>query len=85
MSSTSTGTAAGDGVDLWTQILRESSRQSSQLPPSQLLLLGDRNCGKTSVLIKLQQRQAQTEQLAKGVALDYSFLDIQDDASDGML
>jgi len=82
MASSQSSNNAATG-ELWSQILRESSRQSSQLPCTHLVLLGDRNCGKTSLLIKLQQRQEQAEQLAKGVALDYSFLEVLDDDSDG--
>jgi GTPase SAR1 family protein len=49
-----------------------------------LFIIGDRNCGKTTLIAKLQG--IDVSETGKGIALDYSFLDIHTTAEeDGRL
>jgi len=61
--------------NLWNSILSEASRNvTDRLESRTLVILGDRNCGKTTLIAKLQG--IDISEAGKGIALDYSFLDI---------
>jgi len=61
--------------NLWEKILSEASRSvADRLEPKHVLLLGDRNSGKSTLLARLQGLDI--SELQGGIALDYSFLDI---------
>jgi len=61
--------------NLWEKILNEASRSvADRLESKHVLLLGDRNTGKSTLLARLQGMDI--GELQRGVALDYSFIDI---------
>jgi GTPase SAR1 family protein len=62
--------------NLWNSILKESSRSiNDRLDAKTVLVLGDRNGGKSTLVTRLQGMDI--TQVEKGVALGYSFLDIR--------
>eukprot|EP01094_Clydonella_sp_ATCC50884_P015832 TRINITY_DN2649_c0_g1_i2.p1 TRINITY_DN2649_c0_g1~~TRINITY_DN2649_c0_g1_i2.p1 ORF type:complete len:463 (-),score=167.43 TRINITY_DN2649_c0_g1_i2:2571-3959(-) len=68
---------------LWRSILQAAAHHGESLDSKNLLLLGDRNCGKTTLLQRFQKNQE--ESLTKGIALDYSYLNVHDDQTDDVL
>lgn len=62
-------------VNIWNSILSEASRAvADRLEQRTVLLLGERNSGKSSLLARLQG--IDMSEAGKGVALDYSYIDI---------
>jgi len=62
--------------NLWNTILKEASRSiNDRLDAKTVLVLGDRNCGKSTLVTRLQGLDI--TQVEKGVALGYSFIDIR--------
>jgi len=64
--------------NLWSALLTEVQTSSDKgLPSSQsLLVLGDQECGKTTLVAKLQG----VEEPKKGNALEYGYMEIRDDS-----
>uniref|UniRef100_A0A7I4XRL3 Dynein light intermediate chain n=1 Tax=Haemonchus contortus TaxID=6289 RepID=A0A7I4XRL3_HAECO len=64
---------------LWTRILSEvSSKSSSTLQGGTLIILGDNQSGKSSLLARLEKNESQGQP-----ALEYHFLNVQNDFRDG--
>ena len=77
------GAGEGDGGaqdNLWQQLLGEvQTSRSSQLPASRsVLLLGDKESGKTTLVAKLQGN----EDPKKGSGLEYGYIDVRDEYRD---
>ncbi|CAH1780135.1 unnamed protein product [Owenia fusiformis] len=72
--------ADGDNQNLWSSILAEAqSHNTSKLPSSKsILLLGDNDTGKTTLVAKLQG----TEDPRKGAGLEYHTIDVKDEYRD---
>ena len=73
----------GDGSEtenLWSSLLGEvQTSRSSQLPSSKsLLILGDKESGKTTLIAKLQGN----EDPKKGSGLEYGYIDVRDEYRD---
>jgi len=73
----------GEGADtenLWSSLLGEvQTSRSSQLPASKcLLILGDKESGKTTLIAKLQGN----EDPKKGSGLEYGYIDVRDEYRD---
>jgi dynein light intermediate chain 1 len=67
--------SAEEPENLWDKILSEASRSvADRLESKHVLLLGDRNSGKSTLLARLQGLDI--SELQGGIALDYSFIDI---------
>ncbi|XGW24928.1 hypothetical protein V3C99_006402 [Haemonchus contortus] len=65
---------------LWTRILSEvSSKSSSTLQGGTLIILGDNQSGKSSLLARLEKNESQGQRSA----LEYHFLNVQNDFRDG--
>ncbi|WKX92120.1 hypothetical protein Q1695_010279 [Nippostrongylus brasiliensis] len=65
---------------LWTRILSEvSSKTSSTLQGGTLIILGDNQSGKSSLLARLEKNESQGQRSA----LEYHFLNVQNDFRDG--
>uniref|UniRef100_A0A0N5AUL5 Dynein light intermediate chain n=1 Tax=Syphacia muris TaxID=451379 RepID=A0A0N5AUL5_9BILA len=74
-------TASGDddNENIWTQILSEvSARSSNHTHPGSVLFLGDRQCGKSCLLGKLEKREVSE----RGSALEYHFINVHTDYRD---
>ncbi|KAK3610371.1 hypothetical protein CHS0354_008647 [Potamilus streckersoni] len=69
-----------DSKNLWASILTEvQSSSASKLPTSKsVLVLGDNESGKTTLIAKLQG----TEDPKKGVGLEYYYIDVKDEYGD---
>ena len=77
------GAGEGEGRaqdNLWQQLLGEvQTSRSSQLPASRsVLLLGDKESGKTTLVAKLQGN----EDPKKGSGLEYGYIDVRDEYRD---
>ena len=70
----------GDQENLWSSLLGEvQTSRSSQLPASKsLLVLGDKESGKTTLIAKLQGN----EDPKKGSGLEYGYIDVRDEYRD---
>merc|ERR1719290_136246 len=70
----------GDNENLWSSLLGEvQTSRSSQLPTSKsLLVLGDKESGKTTLIAKLQGN----EDPKKGSGLEYGYIDVRDEYRD---
>lgn len=69
-------TNAEQTENLWGTILKEASRSiNDRLDAKNVLVLGDRNSGKSTLVTRLQGLDI--TQVEKGVALGYSFIDIR--------
>uniref|UniRef100_A0ABM0LZC9 Dynein light intermediate chain n=1 Tax=Saccoglossus kowalevskii TaxID=10224 RepID=A0ABM0LZC9_SACKO len=68
------------GSNLWSSILAEvGSHSSSKLPSCKsILVLGEDESGKTTLLAKIQG----TDEPKKGKGLEYLFLDVRDEDRD---
>merc|ERR1719175_552513 len=68
---------APDSENLWSSLLSEvQTSRSSQLPTSKsLLVLGDKESGKTTLIAKLQGN----EDPKKGSGLEYGYIDVRDE------
>ncbi|VDO84436.1 unnamed protein product [Heligmosomoides polygyrus] len=65
---------------LWTRILSEvSSKTTSTLQGGSLIILGDNQSGKSSLLARLEKNESQGQRSA----LEYHFLNVQNDFRDG--
>jgi len=63
---------------IWQRILSETTTSEAvSIDGRSLLVLGGRNCGKTTLLSVLKQYDLHKD--AKGLALDYTFLEVKDD------
>ena len=73
-------TGEGDHENLWSSLLGEvQTSRSSQLPSSKaLLVLGDKESGKTTLIAKLQGN----EDPKKGSGLEYGYIDVRDEYRD---
>ncbi|XP_064641728.1 cytoplasmic dynein 1 light intermediate chain 2-like isoform X2 [Lineus longissimus] len=69
-----------EGQNLWASILSEvQSSSSSKLPSCKsVLVLGDNECGKTTLVAKLQG----ADDPKKGSGLEYNYLDVKDEYRD---
>ncbi|KAJ8980404.1 hypothetical protein NQ317_009399 [Molorchus minor] len=69
-----------DKTNLWSQILNEVQKHGNpKLSPSkQILVLGDNESGKTTMVAKLQG----IENSSKGSGLEYAYIDVRDDYRD---
>ena len=74
------GGGGGAQDNLWQQLLGEvQTSRSSQLPASRsVLLLGDKESGKTTLVAKLQGN----EDPKKGSGLEYGYIDVRDEYRD---
>ena len=70
----------GEAENLWSSLLGEvQTSRSSQLPSSKsLLVLGDKESGKTTLIAKLQGN----EDPKKGSGLEYGYIDVRDEYRD---
>jgi len=70
----------GGGENLWSSLLGEvQTSRTSQLPTSKaLLVLGDKESGKTTLIAKLQGN----EDPKKGSGLEYGYIDVRDEYRD---
>merc|ERR1719154_548435 len=70
----------GDTENLWSSLLGEvQTSRSSQLPSSKcLLMLGDKESGKPTLIAKLQGN----EDPKKGSGLEYGYIDVRDEYRD---
>lgn len=67
--------------NLWNKILSEASRSvNDRLDTKTVLVLGDKNTGKSTLVTRLQG--GDIVKIQKGVALGYSFLDIRNNDDD---
>ncbi|XP_044268038.1 cytoplasmic dynein 1 light intermediate chain 1 isoform X1 [Tribolium madens] len=66
--------------NLWSQILSDVQNNGNPKLPSckQVLVLGDNECGKTTIVAKLQG----VEDPKKGSGLEYAYIDVRDDYRD---
>ncbi|VDP08161.1 unnamed protein product [Soboliphyme baturini] len=72
--------ALNEEENLWSRILDEvRSKSTSNLPESSVLVLGDNESGKTSLVARLQG----IEDPKKGFGLEYHYLDIHPDYKNG--
>jgi len=70
-----------ESENLWNKILSEASRSvSDRLDSKTLLVLGDKNSGKSTLITRIQGLDI--ADMRKGVGLDYSFLDIHPENDD---
>ncbi|KAJ8917244.1 hypothetical protein NQ315_002261 [Exocentrus adspersus] len=69
-----------DKKNLWAQILNEVQKHGKPKlsPNKQILVLGDNESGKTTMVAKLQG----IENSSKGSGLEYAFIDVRDDYRD---
>ncbi|XP_070193034.1 cytoplasmic dynein 1 light intermediate chain 2-like isoform X2 [Littorina saxatilis] len=74
------GNNDGDAENLWASILGEvqSSSGSKLSTTRSLLVLGDNECGKTTLIAKLQG----VEDPKKGAGLEYYYIDVRDEYRD---
>lgn len=72
--------AAAPDYNLWDSILAEVGT-SKQIPTKTLLVLGDRNCGKSNLLQRFRKRanKASTVSTKPELALSYSYLEIDEE------
>jgi len=74
--TTTETTTKSEETNLWNSILQECSKSfSHRFETRNVLVLGDRNCGKSILLARLQGMDL--GDIEQGVALDYSFLDVK--------
>jgi dynein light intermediate chain 1 len=67
--------------DIWKQILQEATRKNTNIVESRtLVFLGDRNCGKSTLLARFQGQDV--SETTKGIAMSYSFIDVYEDDID---
>ncbi|CAH1368659.1 hypothetical protein MTP99_010132 [Tenebrio molitor] len=73
-------TADDSKKNLWSQILSDVQNNGNPKLPSckQVLVLGDNECGKTTIVAKLQG----VEDPKKGSGLEYAYIDVRDDYRD---
>jgi len=65
-----------DSDNLWASLLKEvAANKDNSLPSKNLLVLGDRESGKTTLLAKLQGN----EDPKKGSGLEFGYIDVRDD------
>ncbi|XP_059089829.1 cytoplasmic dynein 1 light intermediate chain 2-like isoform X2 [Tigriopus californicus] len=71
-----------ESENLWATVLSEvQTNRNAQLPSSKnLLVLGDKESGKTTLIAKLQGN----EDPKKGAGLEYSYIDVRDEYRDDM-
>merc|ERR1711879_122500 len=63
---------------IWQQILSESTTaEGVSIDGRSIVVLGDRNCGKTSLLSNLKNKDLHKD--AKGLAIDYTYLEVKED------
>eukprot|EP01114_Cavostelium_apophysatum_P024828 TRINITY_DN987_c0_g1_i4.p1 TRINITY_DN987_c0_g1~~TRINITY_DN987_c0_g1_i4.p1 ORF type:complete len:166 (-),score=26.82 TRINITY_DN987_c0_g1_i4:203-700(-) len=71
----------GEQENLWNKILSEASRSvNDRLESKTVLVLGEKNSGKSTLISRLQGLDA--SEVRKGIALDYSFIDIHGSETD---
>ena len=65
-----------ESENLWASLLKEvAENKHNSLPSKQLLVLGDKDSGKTTLLAKLQGN----EDPKKGSGLEFNYIDVRDD------
>ncbi len=68
---------------IWQQTLREASGPGGTASANKtILVLGDRNCGKTSLVARLLGKDV--NEFSKGLAVDYAFMEVKDEKTDGL-
>eukprot|EP00298_Acanthocystis_sp_HF-20_P028475 c7217_g1_i1.p1 GENE.c7217_g1_i1~~c7217_g1_i1.p1 ORF type:complete len:449 (-),score=194.00 c7217_g1_i1:36-1382(-) len=67
-------TAEVDNVPLWTRILQDVSKIQSSKQNKTLLILGDRQSGKSTLLSRLEE----SEDESNGLVLEYNFISVKD-------
>ena len=65
--------------NLWTSLLSEVQSRSHLPDSKNLLVLGDKESGKTTLIAKLQGN----EDPKKGAGLEYGYIDVRDEYRDG--
>eukprot|EP01129_Flabellula_baltica_P012021 TRINITY_DN5367_c0_g1_i1.p1 TRINITY_DN5367_c0_g1~~TRINITY_DN5367_c0_g1_i1.p1 ORF type:complete len:457 (-),score=104.48 TRINITY_DN5367_c0_g1_i1:34-1404(-) len=70
-----------DKGDLWQQILKDASSNRESITQRNLVLLGDRNSGKSALLTTMRGGDMQGVKRTM-LALDYSFIDVLTDESE---
>lgn len=71
----------GDEENLWSKILDDvQSKSSNSMPQASILILGDNDAGKTSLVAKLQR----VDDPKKGSGLEYHYLEVNPDLKDGL-
>ena len=69
--------------DLWSSIL-DSVSKSRSTPSKQILLLGEPQTGKSTIMAALLQKQIEKAQVHDDFALGYGWADVRDEADEGM-
>lgn len=70
------GEANSDKESIWQQVLAQSAKKTQPLPSKTILLLGERNTGKSCLAARLRGQDVVEGTKGGGVALDYGYLDI---------
>lgn len=73
---------AEEEEDIWGQILKGATRKNAEttMESRSVVVLGDRNSGKSSLLARTHNEDI--TDINKGVALTYTFLDVQEDENE---
>jgi dynein light intermediate chain 1 len=67
---------SSDKDSIWQQVLAQSAKKTQPLPSKTILLLGERNTGKSCLSARLRGQDVVEGSKGGGVALDYGYLDI---------
>jgi dynein light intermediate chain 1 len=72
------GESGSEKESIWQQVLAQASKKSQPLPAKTLVILGERNAGKSSLVARLQGQDLieGAKGGGGGIALDYAYLDI---------
>lgn len=66
--------------NIWSQILQDVQDSTKTTPPKTLILLGDNESGRSTLISRLKG----VETIRKGIGLEYNYIDIKDDDRDGI-
>jgi dynein light intermediate chain 1 len=65
--------------NIWSQILQDVQDSTKAAPPKSLILLGDNESGRTTLISRLKG----VENVRKGIGLEYHYIEIRDEDRDG--
>jgi len=73
-----------ESEDIWSKLLAAAAQSnSSAIPPGNLLILGDRNCGKSTLLARLQRKDIGN--VTQESALSYTTIDVREESSEDLI